>query len=804
MKKIILIVLVCSFIQTSSSLFGAAALDSTTASASSLSSHPTNGLIIILEDAGFGEVGVNTVAQAILQKASPLVVSASIIEQIYKICTINPDDLKKRIEEFKALPSDIQQTKEVEALEIYIAGVGFDAQTADEWVIKEINSSLYLLLHKNYLAEKKISLDAVTEYHDKTVPLTPLEMQLGLKVNHMKTVKAATIKKPTRQPIYAYYFTEALQKNSLFVSNSEYTQEYSQYRPLWAIFILGHGLMHASVAGMVLDEFKDFLSFLEYKVSTKLLYYATCFGAGENSNRLYSSLYSDTKKRIDKTYSFAIITQALTDAIVGIRPFETNLTQFLQKATTSDCINYRELAACVLSNFDEKKLVNSIPQIKFPGLEWFSVIDESKVVSIGSVLAKTRTEPLDIGTFFKKKGKQAEPLALLLYTQSIPFELIINTSGWPDSPPHIISMIPGEETFHTIKKISSNAYPIETLVDSFLPLEGLEMHKTFVIGDIEGTFSNYMHTRLPAAAQAHANQDTIDSEKWVIIDYVSAKYETSNYLSFTYNSEFYSMPLNQKTGVIGSNGITEDYYLKLIQKAMRQQPPSSEWIKQYFEQPFTTSNYQYAFRGFIYYLFKMMPYDTALQLPELKLEANSYNTSTRSYLYELLQMLCEIYYNNEGKSIHFDKLMIGSEEKATDLVFSIAKDATYGEVSYKEGSKTISLKRDCYIHKGYKRKTDANLPEPQPLAELSIDKRSVHEHVTPETTKTLTSTLSKDKRETWRQKFLGIIKNDARWIKVGEEWIENSPISQKVRAMFGINPSTPLLKSTGSSMDEVD
>ena len=132
-------------------------------------------------------------------------------------------------------------------------------------------------------------------------------------------------------------------------------------------------------------------------------------------------------------------------------------SDFLNKVTTSDIINYRELAAPFVVGFkNEHGLeLSHLPQIKFPGLPWFSVIDNDKVVNIGSILAKTRTKPLDIATFFAKKDKKADPLGILLYAETIPFELIINTIEMPA----IISMIPGD-AIHHIKKISSTSIPL--------------------------------------------------------------------------------------------------------------------------------------------------------------------------------------------------------------------------------------------------------------------------------------------------------------------------------------------------------
>src|SRR5207249_2149737 len=86
----------------------------------------------------------------------------------------------------------------------------------------------------------------------------------------------------------------------------------------------------------------------------------------------------------------------------------------------------------------QRSVTTATPQVKYPGLPWFSIIDTDPIVSIGSILAKNRKAPLDIATFFPKKlsstkdssGKtqitkqDREIFGILLYTNEIPFEII--------------------------------------------------------------------------------------------------------------------------------------------------------------------------------------------------------------------------------------------------------------------------------------------------------------------------------------------------------------------------------------------
>jgi|GEM_PF-4162184 len=147
--------------------------------------------------------------------------------------------------------------------------------------------------------------------------------------------------------------------------------------------------------------------------------------------------------------------------------------------------------------------------IRFPGLEWFSVLDNEEVVEeakstgqkvvggyrqivqIGSVLAKSRSakNPLNITNYYRGKLKnsdgskkikseqQLQPKGLLLYAKDIPFELIIN-----HPIDAIISMIPGDSE-HTMKGIRTNQGP-EIIFKAFMKLELLKSNKIFYIEKI--------------------------------------------------------------------------------------------------------------------------------------------------------------------------------------------------------------------------------------------------------------------------------------------------------------------------------
>lgn len=443
----------------------------------------------------------NKFLTAFSQEAGPIIVSASVIDNARLKQKPDETDVEKLIERYDKLVSNVNALNSAEAQEmknIIRSFVSFDKKSAERWIIKKISAELYLLIPKIYLTEVDIAVDAVALYTEKS-PITQVEQQLGLKVNHLETVtNSDTIKKPLPEPYVATYFMRALwdtanNNSRIFVTNREYYTLGNKKDILsWSVYIAGHGTMGEVVAGLSLAQFKEFLDFLEQRIRTRLLYYWSCYAAGSTAQ----AIYADTQSGVEKTYAFPIITQAITDAPVmgmlmrvtsqnGIPQimYPERYDTFIDLVTTPGVIDFKKVTAC----FFEREFMGAaggmLPQIKLPGLPWFLVIHEERFCSIGSILAQSRTRQLNIEKFFARKGKKAAPMAILLYSRDIPFELVIDSKTAIDMPPTMISMIPGDAAHH-IKKISSSVHGTEDLIKSFMQIESLEPNKIFVIDEI--------------------------------------------------------------------------------------------------------------------------------------------------------------------------------------------------------------------------------------------------------------------------------------------------------------------------------
>jgi len=517
----------------------------------------SNGLLIFLDDSenneagGAGEFGglSQQCALALIQEAGPLIVSASLIVNISKAAKPLGSSRKlfKRYEEITHKAIDLRTYEESKELkEIWVDVIDFDRIAAKNWVIKKINDSLYLLLPQNYLQEKNVTKKDVTMFDEKG-PLTETEYRLGFKVNHMPTVISVESIQCSGNHGFADYFMQSVwdtinNKSSVFVTNEEYREVKKYDIPTWSVYITGHGSVNNAIAHLSIVQFKEFLDFLQRKVVTKLLYYVACYGAGVNNELLYK----DVEAGIHTTYSYPIITHALTDAstvVGGMILWITwwgklkiahgiNYYDFFKKMVTSN-ENYGDIVAELMKYPDEFKKAQYLAQIKLPGLPWFSVVDEDAVVSIGSVLAKTRTAPLTIETFFAKKGKKAQPQALLLYAHTMPFEFVINTKNpFSDCPPAFISMVPGT-ALHHIKKISSMVHGADALLNAFMKIEELVPQKVFLIDQVVGLFPKHMWK--------HMIKPGLIAQSIVLTNVVIDLTETVNTIYFMYDGQLYKV-----------------------------------------------------------------------------------------------------------------------------------------------------------------------------------------------------------------------------------------------------------------------
>lgn len=346
----------------------------------------------------------------------------------------------------------------------------------EEWIIASFGQqdSLVLLVPKTYLNSLQISLKEVIQGQAE---ITEAEFQLGLKFNHMKIISPKDfwefIEIPFKNNETQYRF-EALwnaqkKESDIFVTRSEYRKAQKK-APVWTLFLAGHGYVEKpEVAGLTIAHFKKLLNFLETEIFTNFFVYSSCFSAGINLELIYKKTLSDP---LYKGHSFAIafegIIELTTFAAKGIKL--ENLTSAHIDATTKKIQSMGVEEEPLFDRFVEfttteplayekalfavfrKKTAEYMPQIKFPGIPFFKIIDiDRKLCRIGSILASSRNpeKPLSIEEFFGKKSK-ADSFYIGLETPYIPFPIIFDS----DKISGIISMIP-DDAVHVME--SANA-----------------------------------------------------------------------------------------------------------------------------------------------------------------------------------------------------------------------------------------------------------------------------------------------------------------------------------------------------------
>ncbi len=140
---------------------------------------------------------------------------------------------------------------------------------------------------------------------------------------------------------------------------------------------------------------------------------------------------------------------------------------FFNTALSDQILDYPTLINYLVpKNINPQQVRTRLAQIKLPGLPWFSSLDD-RVISIGSVLASTRKNPLDLLSYFKAQThyhNSENLLAVLLYTSQIPFPLIIQGTS-----PLFISMIPGN-AIHHFKKVTLSPEALRNFSSLFYSL----------------------------------------------------------------------------------------------------------------------------------------------------------------------------------------------------------------------------------------------------------------------------------------------------------------------------------------------
>lgn len=348
----------------------------------------------------------------------------------------------------------------------------------DEWLIKEVNADLLLLIPKAHIANIQQKIDSTAPAHEN---FTGLELALGMQVDHMRTINSL-VEYSRLYKGYSGYIDLAGAFDKIFIQRAEYAK-ISLSGPTWAFYLDGHGNLGESIANISLEGFKCLLDFLEAKISTKLLIYSSCYAAGTNAEIIYTDQKSNRK-----IYSFTIVTEALTDAEVTVElPFvgtwfylenidfekkrikiiqHRDFNSFVNQITTLETLDFEKLLANVMPEAEclvSASAIGNLPQIKLPWSPYFKVMDGcDNIVSIDSTWALSGEKELNIVS-----SSKPHPLGILLYTNYIPCTLKINMKSMPKIVPMAV----------TVNVDPNNDTPY--VVNPIFEIEGIETKVSF-------------------------------------------------------------------------------------------------------------------------------------------------------------------------------------------------------------------------------------------------------------------------------------------------------------------------------------
>lgn len=437
--------------------------------------------------------------EALGQKAGPLVATQSLVQNIfsgYPPATSQSD--ADAVKDFDSIMRTIGWNPISVTPEMQQKLKGYFQRALQplmsEWIIKEIATGFYLFLPTAIIPKEYSSTTLAQD-----APLSELELTLGLKIDHMGATTLDEILR--KSPVSGKSFLDdvlAPNKNSsaLFCMRRDYAGKKQATIPTWGIYMKGHGKMRESIAGMPLEDFRKVLAFLSGSINTALLIYQSCYAAGTNTEIIFKS----ETATLQQNYPFPIITQAITDAPVtelsprvaiinsklGIESF-TDLASFVRAITTNSFSDYRKITEYLFPILPKKEIFlpkwANVPQIKLPGIEWFSVLASQKdIVSIGRALAQSRapSQPLSIQKFFN-----TDPKAVLVYGRTIHFELILDGKNIEA----IISMIPGN-ALHVFEKISTQKSVSEVVALFGQSIYMLDARKVFLIKQLNDAYKN--------------------------------------------------------------------------------------------------------------------------------------------------------------------------------------------------------------------------------------------------------------------------------------------------------------------------
>lgn len=405
-----------------------------------------------------------------------------------------------------------------------------------EWHIQKITDYIYLLIPQKYLNQIKTYGD--TPINPGTFGLSDENLLLGLKTGTLLANPfVLTTHQTTPQLNFSEEFLKTLPKifvttTDLKVPDKEKTEEnISRFLHDWLIFLNGHGspemkggisyiaaLSYFDPTPTKKPDFPKFLAFLNNKIKTDFLFYETCYAGGPHLVKPYEKAWfypplekgrGERRALTADVFNYTIAAETLAHVVTigywpsismpyshGQRPrFAQNFSEFFRLLgeyvypkvgkKPSQLSQVLQTVHRFIDDSGNLIEVMQIPAVRFPGTEWFSVLDTpNKIEELTRVLIETHeAEGKDIVIKNKqvvlldvesprgrrKEAEQAQHSAVLT-----PIKIEQAT------PLVFISRVPDEAVYY-FEKLEAKQWGLHDLLVNFLFVNELGYGRSYYI-----------------------------------------------------------------------------------------------------------------------------------------------------------------------------------------------------------------------------------------------------------------------------------------------------------------------------------
>lgn len=310
-----------------------------------------------------------------------------------------------------------------------------------EWRVYGIRQNEVLLFipkidpYESYLSQR--SSFTIDKHHK----ISDGELWLGIKFHHLREIDPLRIPKQLRSTNLKTYLNEIL------VTHTDIKHIKDVTLNQWDIFLIGHGISNPSfIGGMSHAAFTSYLTFLNDSISTRTLFYISCFSGGKHLKTPYEFLQKGEKR--EKDFNFTIIAGTIFDLIINIALSveDTDFTNYFKQLNEYFAGKKDLSLSSIVTNFDlyvfqltfTKDNVAQIPTIRFPHTGWFKITDVDKKVYL-----------IDNNHIIRAVNAQKNVLTvpkhtniILANTYYIPIPVVIEGNQMPVIIPHDIKNVP--------------------------------------------------------------------------------------------------------------------------------------------------------------------------------------------------------------------------------------------------------------------------------------------------------------------------------------------------------------------------